>query len=119
MHQRRNLSMLARFAFAAEQFARTAMEAKTRLTRKELAARLRLKPETLAHWAVAGRGPKYLVINGRVLYDLDELERWERERTHRSTAEYETGPRGKALTAGAAKWNEQRRAQRESRVGSP
>lgn len=88
----------------------------TRLTRKELAARLCKKPNTLDHWAVKGIGPKYLVINGRVLYDLDEVERWEASRTHQSTAEYDTGPRAAVLAVNAAKWNAQRREQREAQA---
>ncbi len=89
---------------------------KTRLTRAELAERLRLKVNTLAHWAVKGIGPKYLVINGRVLYDLNVVETWEAEQTHASTAEYDTGPRAASLVAGAAKWNAERREQREARA---
>ena len=85
-----------------------------RLTRKELAERLRLKTNTLAHWAVHGKGPKFLVVNGRVLYDLRVVEAWERERTHQSTAEFDTGPRAAALSAAATEWNARRRVQRES-----
>ncbi len=89
---------------------------KIHLTRKELAERLRLKTGTLAHWAVQGRGPKFLVVNGRVLYALEEVERWEALRTHQSTAEWDTGPRAAALAAAAAKWNAQRREQREAQA---
>ncbi len=64
------------------------MQTKTRLTRAQLAARLNKKPNTLAHWASDGIGPKYISINGRVVYDLDEVERWEAQHTHQSTAEY-------------------------------
>ena len=65
---------------------------KIRLTRAQLAARLNKKVNTLAHWAGDGKGPKYMVIHGRVVYDLEEVERWEREHTHQSTAEYEVQP---------------------------
>lgn len=75
---------------------------KTRLTRAQLASRLSLQPNTLAHWAVQGKGPKYLVINGRVLYDLDEVERWEAAHTHQSTAEYDTGGRAQRFAPAAA-----------------
>lgn len=75
---------------------------KTRLTRAQLAARLSMRPNTLAHWAVQGKGPKYLVINGRVLYDLEEVERWEAAHTHQSTAEYDTGGRGQRFASAPA-----------------
>jgi predicted site-specific integrase-resolvase len=65
---------------------------KIRLTRAQLAARLGKQVNTLAHWATQGRGPAYMVINGRVLYDLETVEAWERERTHQSTAEYDVQP---------------------------
>ncbi len=87
------------------------MQVKVRLTRKELAARLRVQPNTLAHWAGDGKGPKFINVNGRALYDLNEVERWEAARTHASTAEFDTGARAVNLVAGAAAWNEQRRAQ--------
>lgn len=86
---------------------------KIRLTRKELAERLRLKANTLAHWAIDGKGPKFIIVNGRVLYDLEMVEAWEAAHTHQSTAEFNTGPRAAALVAGAAEWNAKRRAERE------
>jgi hypothetical protein len=89
---------------------------KIRLTRKELAERLRLKTNTLAHWAIDGKGPKFIIVNGRVLYDLDVVEAWEAQRTHQSTAEFDTGPRAAALSVAASKWNAQRREQREAQA---
>lgn len=47
------------------------------LTAKELAERLRRRPQTLANWRVSGDGPGF--IPGRpVLYPLAEVEAWER-----------------------------------------
>ncbi|MEQ1683491.1 MAG: hypothetical protein ABL916_07565 [Burkholderiaceae bacterium] len=89
---------------------------KIRLTRKELAERLRLKTNTLAHWAIDGKGPLFIIVNGRVLYDLDVVEAWEAARTHQSTAEFDTGPRSAAISAAATKWNAQRREQREAQA---
>lgn len=68
------------------------MNTPVRLSRTQLAARLGLQPNTLAHWARKGNGPKFILINRRARYDLAEVERWERERTHQSTAEYDAGP---------------------------
>ena len=87
------------------------MQTPIRLTRKELAARLRLKVNTLAHWAGDGIGPKFINVNGRTLYDLQEVERWEAARTHASTAEFNTGARAANIVAGAAGYNEQRAQQ--------
>lgn len=66
------------------------MSVPIRLTRAELAQRLRLQPITLAHWAVQGKGPKFIALGTRVLYDLDEVQRWEAEHTHQSTAEFDS-----------------------------
>ena len=67
---------------------------KIRLTRKELAERLRLKTNTLAHWAIDGKGPKFIIVNGRVLYDLDVVEAWESDHVDELVAQL--------LAAGAA-----------------
>jgi hypothetical protein len=88
------------------------MHVKPRLTRRELATRLRVQPNTLAHWAVDGKGPKFINVNGRVLYDLEEVERWEAARTHASTAEFDTGARAANLLPAATAWNERRREER-------
>ena len=57
----------------------------THLTPDQLAERLHRKPQTLAHWRVAGEGPKF--IPGRpVLYPVAEVEKWEQEQLRGSTA---------------------------------
>lgn len=88
------------------------METRIRITRKQLAERLCLRPNTLAHWAGDGKGPKFINVNGRVLYDLEEVERWEAARTHASTAEFDTGARAANLVSAATAWNERRREER-------
>jgi predicted DNA-binding transcriptional regulator AlpA len=32
--------------------------------------------ETLKYWRKLGRGPRWYKLGGRVVYDLDEVERW-------------------------------------------
>lgn len=44
-----------------------------KLTTKEAAAYLRLKPCTLEAWRTKGRGPKYQKLGSRVVYDLAAL----------------------------------------------
>ncbi len=44
---------------------------------------------TLANWRVTGQGPRFIKIGGRVLYDIEEVEAWEKRRTVQSTAEYD------------------------------
>jgi hypothetical protein len=49
------------------------------LTRREAARFLQLHPVTLAKWAQAGRGPRYVRTGerkGRTLYELDDLLEW-------------------------------------------
>lgn len=55
----------------------------TKLTPEELVRRYREKITlaTLATWRSRKQGPPYEKIGGRVLYPLDGLEAWERERT--------------------------------------
>lgn len=49
------------------------------LTTEEIAERYRTSPETVRFWRHVGKGPKPVKIGRRVLYDLDELERYEAE----------------------------------------
>lgn len=51
------------------------------LTPEETAARLRLEPKTLANWRSKRVGPPFRKFGSRVLYPLDLLEQWERDRT--------------------------------------
>jgi hypothetical protein len=52
----------------------------------ELARRWRLSPRTLERWRWLGHGPRYLKINGRVIYRLSDIEEFEAESARNSTA---------------------------------
>ncbi|UVF21370.1 DNA-binding protein [Microvirga terrae] len=43
---------------------------------------------TLANWRASSRGPRYLRIGGKILYDLAEVEEYERRHTAQGTVEY-------------------------------
>lgn len=51
-------------------------------TPTELSARWRGKPSvgTLKNWRTAKKGPKFSRIGGRVLYHIDRIEQYEREK---------------------------------------
>lgn len=46
-------------------------------TRSEVAAFLRRKPQALAHWAMQGKGPKFMKLeNGHVRYRWSDVDDW-------------------------------------------
>ena len=47
------------------------------LTNKELAKRWVRSPRTIEGWRSRKTGPNYLELNGMVLYDLDEIIKFE------------------------------------------
>ena len=47
------------------------------LTTKELAKRWRRSPRTIEGWRSRKTGPNYAELNGMVLYDLDEIIKFE------------------------------------------
>lgn len=47
------------------------------LTAKELAERWGLRPPTLRQWRWYDKGPKHFKVGGRVLYHLEEIEKFE------------------------------------------
>jgi hypothetical protein len=47
------------------------------LTQLELAERWRLSGRTLEKWRQTRRGPRFLRVGGRVLYPIEEVERFE------------------------------------------
>lgn len=53
------------------------MNDKKYLTTKELAKRWRRSPRTIEGWRSKKTGPNYLELNGMVLYDLDEIIKFE------------------------------------------
>jgi hypothetical protein len=54
----------------------------------EAAARLRVKPATLATWRHKGGGPKYVKFGKKVLYPLAELEAWVKTRLRDNTMQF-------------------------------
>lgn len=48
------------------------------LTCKELQERWRVSYETLWRWKKDGRIPDPIYIGGRMLFDLEDIERWEK-----------------------------------------
>lgn len=49
------------------------------LNQIELADRWSISPRTLERWRWIGEGPAYLKIGGRVVYRLEDIERYETE----------------------------------------
>lgn len=48
----------------------------------------RVSVRTLANWRWAGTGPKFTRVGGRILYPVDDLVAWEKNRTVSHTGEY-------------------------------
>ena len=55
------------------------------LNQRELAERLNISPRTLERWRWLGEGPRFLKIGGRVVYRLQDVERYEAEQLRDST----------------------------------
>jgi hypothetical protein len=55
------------------------------LTQEELAERWRMSPRSLERWRSDGFGPKWIRLRGRVLYRIEDILAFERERLRRST----------------------------------
>lgn len=51
------------------------------LTTDEAAQYLGLAPGTLQNWRGAGRGPPFIRLGGRIVYDPAHLDRWLRAQT--------------------------------------
>lgn len=58
----------------------------TNLTPEETADRLRMNVRTLANWRIKGYGPKFIKNGSRVLYPVNEVEKWEEQQTVGNTA---------------------------------
>lgn len=56
------------------------------LNQVELSQRWRISPRTLERWRWLGEGPRYLKIGGRVVYRLEDIERYEQERLRQHAA---------------------------------
>ena len=55
------------------------------LNQRELAERLNISPRTLERRRWLGEGPRFLKIGGRVVYRLQDIERYEAEQLRDST----------------------------------
>jgi hypothetical protein len=55
------------------------------LCQKELARRWNLSHRTLERWRSLGGGPQFLKLNGRCLYRIEDIEKFERARLKEST----------------------------------
>jgi hypothetical protein len=44
------------------------------LTEKEFATIIRRSPETIRQWRRSGRGPRWIKIGGRILYEADSVK---------------------------------------------
>lgn len=51
-------------------------------TVKEVADYLRMKPETLYNWKLRGKGPRYVQVGSRILYDFRDVADYLEKRTH-------------------------------------
>lgn len=47
----------------------------------EVAEYLRLSPATLYNWKLAGKGPRYVKVGGRILYDWHDVQDYVEEHT--------------------------------------
>lgn len=50
-------------------------------TRAEAAARIGVRPRTLAEWAYLKKGPPYIKVGHLAKYDPDALDAWLKEKT--------------------------------------
>jgi hypothetical protein len=50
------------------------------LNQLELSRRWAMSPRSLERWRWTGVGPRFLKLNGRVLYRIDDIETFEAER---------------------------------------
>lgn len=57
------------------------------LNQRQLASRWNLSEATLERWRTEGIGPKFMKIQGRVLYRLLDIEKFENNSLRKSTSE--------------------------------
>jgi hypothetical protein len=58
----------------------------SKLTTRELALELKRSPETLERWRRLRIGPPFLRVQGRVLYDRNQVEAWLQEQCSQAGA---------------------------------
>ncbi len=56
-----------------------------KITQGQLAARWQISPRTLEQWRWPGKGPRFLKIGARVLYDESEIEAYEASQVCQNT----------------------------------
>lgn len=56
-----------------------------KITQEQLADRWHLSPRTLEQWRWLGKGPRFLKIGARVLYEEDDIENYEATRLCQNT----------------------------------
>ena len=54
-------------------------------TQEQLAEHWHMSPRTLEQWRWLGKGPRFLKIGGRVLYDEDQIADYENRRVCQNT----------------------------------
>lgn len=57
----------------------------SKMTQDQLAERWHISPRTLEQWRWLGKGPKFLKIGARVLYDEEEVETYEKAQLCQNT----------------------------------
>lgn len=73
------------------------------LNQVQLADRWNISPRTLERWRWIGDGPAYLKIGGRVVYRLEDIERYEQEQLRLSEPDAQPpAPHGTARRGRAA-----------------
>ena len=56
----------------------------------ELAVRWKMSHSTLRHWRIMGKGPPFHKMEGKILYDLQEIEEYEQNKKRHHTSEQES-----------------------------
>lgn len=56
-----------------------------KITQKQLAVRWHVSPRTLEQWRWLGKGPRFLKIGARVLYDENDIAAYEEAQTCQNT----------------------------------
>ena len=56
-----------------------------KITQSQLAARWHMSPRTLEQWRWLGKGPRFLKIGARVLYDEADIASYEAGRKYQNT----------------------------------
>ena len=63
------------------------------LTPNSLAARWKMSAEALNQWRWNGKTPPYLKMGKKILYDLEEIERFEAQKVRHNTSQHGSLPK--------------------------